>query len=109
MLKTLKIRKYSRLKCIFYRFLEFSYLLISYCVNSLKLPVVTMSHVLSIGDSSENVSFLADIFETRNDDGFGGIHKLLKSSSLRSKNPEKPPKNLQKPPQKKAEKPKQSI
>ena len=80
----------------FYRFLEFSYLLIRYCVSSLKLPVVTMAHVLSIGDSSENVSFLADIFETRNDDGFGGIHKLLKNSSLRSENPTKDSKNLRK-------------
>lgn len=43
--------------------------------------VVTMSHVLSIGDSFENVSFLADIFETRNDDGFGGVSNNTDSNS----------------------------
>lgn len=43
--------------------------------------VVTMAHVLSIGDSSENVSFLADIFETRNDDGFGGVSNNTDSNS----------------------------
>jgi len=43
--------------------------------------VVTMSHVLSIGDSSEETSFLASIFETGNHNGFGGVSNNTDSNS----------------------------